>query len=367
MKIPAHFLGIKIILLAAVLVAMGCGLTTLTENNTAQSTTDAQPTQVQNLPTQVQDLPTLEVELTLPPVEIPTATIEPLASADMLIPETGEGPESVTHDQVTEPYAKEKRAYSGETWKVDLLERPFTQDMTYLPYLDIVTTIHHRDAVWVYVTIKLVAGPSSAGDSPVAYGIEMDTDLDDEGDYFIWATKPEGTSWSTKGVQVLKNENSDFSGETFGKIMANEGKGEEGDLAWVRISLEDSKFLEMAFKTSLIGGNKGKFVWQAWSSGLALTSKQFDPNTHFSLDVAGSPIKDDPNYPLKAVYALDNTCRRASGYTPTGIEKGLCPIVEEITDIPGQEPAPDVPGEPPTKKPRLPPVFEFPDPVEPPY
>jgi hypothetical protein len=115
--------------------------------------------------------------------------------------------------------------------------------------------------------------------------------------------------------------------------------------------LEDSKYVDIAFKSSLIGGEKGKFIWQAWSSGLILTSGQFDPNSHFSLDIAGSPIKDDPNYPLKAVYALDNTCRRASGYPPTGLEKGLCPIVEEPKQEndpgPAPAPAPVVPGEPP--------------------
>jgi hypothetical protein len=54
-----------------------------------------------------------------------------------------------------------------------------------------------------------------------------------------------------------------------------------------------------------------------WSSGLVLTSGQSDPNSHFSLDLAGSPIKDDLNYPLKDVFALDNTCR-GSGYPRLG-------------------------------------------------
>jgi hypothetical protein len=39
---------------------------------------------------------------------------------------------------------------------------------------------------------------------------------------------------------------------------------------------------------------------------------------------AGSPLAGS-NYPLKALYLVDNTCRWKYGFTPTGNEIGLCP------------------------------------------
>jgi hypothetical protein len=51
---------------------------------------------------------------------------------------------------------------------------------------------------------------------------------------------------------------------------------------------------------------------------------------------AGSPVRSNSNYPLKALYSVDNVCREAFGFAPTGYEPQLCPRVE------------------PTRKPRTP-------------
>jgi hypothetical protein len=43
---------------------------------------------------------------------------------------------------------------------------------------------------------------------------------------------------------------------------------------------------------------------------------------------AGSPLADYTVYPLKAMAEIDNTCRLAVGFDPTGLEPGLCLTAE---------------------------------------
>jgi len=84
--------------------------------------------------------------------------------------------------------------------------------------------------------------------------------------------------------------------------------------------------VELAFKNSLTGGEKGKFIWLPWSDADMLDWSLFDYNDHFTLEQAGYPKKDDlKNYPIKAIWGVDNTCRIPSGFTPTGSMPGLCP------------------------------------------
>jgi hypothetical protein len=63
---------------------------------------------------------------------------------------------------------------------------------------------------------------------------------------------------------------------------------------------------------------------------------RFKRQNSFTQEQAGSPISGETNYPLKEVYAVDNTCRVASGYEATGREPGIC----------AQPPPPDNPDQP---------------------
>jgi len=47
-----------------------------------------------------------------------------------------------------------------------------------------------------------------------------------------------------------------------------------------------------------------------------------------TIQQAGSPLTGEMCYPLKGVYAVDNTCRVAFGYHPTGCEPGNSPLTE---------------------------------------
>lgn len=117
-----------------------------------------------------------------------------------------------------------------------------------------------------------------------------------------------------------------IEGRGYYQEIFNSGTGNDADLAWSRMSKTMPNVVELAFKNSLTGGEKGKFIWLPWSDADMLDWSLFDYNDHFTLEQAGYPKKDDlKNYPIKAIWGVDNTCRIPSGFTPTGSMPGLCP------------------------------------------
>lgn len=117
------------------------------------------------------------------------------------------------------------------------------------------------------------------------------------------------------------------------------GSGQDPDLAWSRISLNDPKKIEIAFKRSILEISS-VFLWSAWASQGADQFSFFDHNDYFTFDQAGSPTKSQKDYyPLKDLFALDNTCRSASGFTPKGNEPGLCP--QPVSEKKGSSPGPN--------------------------
>lgn len=275
-----------------------------------------------------------------PTVMAPQPTAGP--TQDMqhtLIPTTGSGKEQVIYDQVDTSTAKQKQAFGGEQYSVGRFERPFDKNMNYLPYLDIVkSTMQRADPNFIYMTIQVAAPVSSAQDNQAKYGLELDTNLDGRSDYLILADKPKSSDWSVEGVDVWKSTSAESPVSQTGPAIPvtgthgydvsvfAAGKGNDTDLAWVRMSPNKQDTVEIAFKNSLIGGEKGKFLWRATTDGAPFPSMSYDLNVSFTLQQAGSPLKDNVNYPLKDVYAVDNTCRVASGYDATGNESGLCPL-----------------------------------------
>jgi hypothetical protein len=59
----------------------------------------------------------------------------------------------------------------------------------------------------------------------------------------------------------------------------------------------------------------------------------------FTNQQAGSPVRSNPYYPLKALYAIDNTCRQAYGFVPTGYEPQLCPPIVPVEPTKSNETA----------------------------
>lgn len=269
------------------------------------------------------------------PVSTPTRETTVVVGAQQSDTRPGEPQEvaQVIHDQTCEATALKKKAPGGDEYTIGRFERPFDKDMGYLPALDIVRAELFRPSYgWVYFRILLEAAPAP---SPAVYGVELDLNIDGRGDYLLQITAPTSKKWSESGTKMWWDSDGDVGGQVINRSdpIGNKGSGFEsikinsdadknkGDL-WSR--LIDSG-LEIAIKDTWIGGKEGKFTWKPYSDGNPFSPSQYDLNDYYLLEQAGSPILGERDYPLKAVYAIDNTCRGLSGLMPSGSEQGVCP------------------------------------------
>ena len=120
------------------------------------------------------------------------------------------------------------------------------------------------------------------------------------------------------------------AGDGYETQYLDSGNGADPDLAWSRISPQDPTRIEIAFKKTILDESQ-KFLWGTWSILGPDQFDRFDHNDYFTYMDAVSPTRSENTqyYPLKAMYALDNTGRAASGFTPKGNEPGLCPVSEK--------------------------------------
>lgn len=234
--------------------------------------------------------------------------------------------------------AKNKIAAGGDRFTYERFERPFNSNTmdVYFPELDIIDTFVFQDETWIYGTITL-AGLDANNAASGKYAIELDLDRDGKGDWLIIASNPTG-DWSTTGVQVYQDANKDVgnisamftdekaTGDGFESLVFDQGVGNDADAAWARISPTDPKSIEISVKRSLLG-NPDKYLISMWAGHNLLDPSLFDINDHFTQEAAGAA---DPGlqlyYPIKEVSELDNSCRMAVGFEPTGKEPGLCEI-----------------------------------------
>lgn len=235
--------------------------------------------------------------------------------------------------------ARKKMVSGGDIFISGLFERPFNANTmdTYFPYLDITDTQGFKDDTWGYATITL-ANADKNGALPGQYAVELDLNKDGRGDWLIIASAPTGTDWSTKGVQAYKDSDGDIggaaimsadknvsAGDGYETLAFDQGKGQLTDGAWARISADDPKTVEIAFKLSMLGDPSG-YAMGAWA-GTKIDPALFDYEDHMTHAQAGSPNPGDTIYPIKQMAEIDNTCRLAIGFAPTGKEPGLCVTV----------------------------------------
>ncbi len=242
-------------------------------------------------------------------------------------------------DQSTVSSLNKERAFAGDRFQLDRFERPYNADTmdTYYPFLDVVSANFYQDATWVFVRITLV-GPDANGALPGKYAAEVDLNLDGRGDLLVLVDHPSSADWSTDGVQVLQDANGDVgglhvansdsagkSGDGYETAIFDQGQGDDPDAAWARLDTNDPNSLQLAFKASLLGDHSS-YLAGAWSGNDALNPALFDLNDHFTHEEAGDAnAVDAPTfYPIKQLSALDNTCRAAIGFSPSGKEPGVC-------------------------------------------
>ena len=291
-------------------------------------------------PTAIPLPPTAVPPTAVPPTEAPA---EPQPIAHQLIPDEAMAVsgEVTFYDVDSSGTGPKHYAPFGDSYDLNRLERPFTQaDMTYQPGLDIVTFQLAQSADWNYTFIQMKSSPLDKA----SYGVELDLDRDGFGDILIWAQAPFSTQWNNDTLQVYLDKNHDngganpsksdapYPGDGYEVIEFQNGKGSDPDLAWVRLAPDNPSMLEFAFKRSLTGDS---FMWSPWADAGLNNPAQFNYNDRMTLLEAGSPVKENPYYPVKALFSMDNSCRANFGFTPTGYEPLLC-FYEQPTATPGK-------------------------------
>jgi hypothetical protein len=234
-----------------------------------------------------------------------------------------------------------KAASGGDYFVTNLYERPFTaEEMEYLPGIDILRADIGKDGTWLYMTIRLEEAPEPGA----RYGVEVDAEMDGRGDYLIWTEAPAGTEWTTDGVQIWEDGNNDvggikplrtetgWTGDGYEKLAFDAGRGEDPDAAWARISPGNPKYVQIALLQEAIG-NDLEFLWSVWADIGVQKPEWFDYNDRLTVSQAGSPMKGQADYPLKALAAVDNTCRMSFGFTLIGDEPGACPVFQPTATL----------------------------------
>jgi hypothetical protein len=282
--------------------------------------------------------PTRTPTTTLSPTPASTFTETATATVVHLAPPPGaSGTSRYITDPVSKDYAAQKRVPSGsDVYAGNRYERPYTAEaMDYLPDVDLSRVELRVDPPWVYVTFQFVA-PRAEGIGKTTYGAEFDTNRDGRGDYLVWGTSPTGASWTTDGVEVWKDSDYDVGGphpqladapwaggNGYDRRIFSGGQGADPDLAWIR-QIEGGAKAQLAFKYSAIG-TAPQFLWNGLADFGVRRPDWFDYNDHFTQSEAGSPLPVQSDYyPLKSLFGIDNTCRDAYGFTPTGMEQNLC-------------------------------------------
>jgi hypothetical protein len=293
--------------------------------------------------------PTATVEVATPE---PTLELVPTAIVHLIIPVSSQldAKPQIIYDQESKLSAKQKEAYAGDEFLAGKYERPFDPQMNYIPFIDIkqISFYPSQDGEYYYGTIFLEDNPALLPDGQFGYGFELDQDLDGRGDLLVWTKRPLTKEWSAEGVSIWKDANkrvggtnpmlsdAPLGGDGYELKVFDGGVGTDPDMAWSRVSPQDPTQIEIAFKRTLLGDSQ-KFMWGAWAIQGPDPFNLFDHNDHYTFTEAGSPTKlEKKYYPLKEMFALDNTCRGASGFTPKGNEPGLCPKAIQPTAKPNK-------------------------------
>lgn len=256
-------------------------------------------------------------------------------------------------DVVSVDTAPEKRAPYGDSYDLNRLERPFSQEMIYIPDLDITAFSISEDETWYYVSIGLV-GKDPNNTLSINYAVELDKNLDGFGDFLILAQPPYTEEWSAANIKIYADTNRNtaglnpvksdapFNGDGFDTLIHSiaDGIGDDPDLAWVRINAGPLATVQFAFKKSWAGS---QFMYGVMADGGLKDVAKLDYVNHFTLPEAGSPVRRNSYYPLQALYAIDNTCYQAFGFKATGFEPKICPEIVQPQQAQEKEPGPNTP------------------------
>jgi hypothetical protein len=285
-------------------------------------------------PAQPANTPTPEPAAPPPEVDAPASLQHELVPISLPSERSNQAGDNDSSETASRRYPPGGDRFSRGTY-----ERPFnanTMDV-YFPYLDIVNTQVFEDDTWLFASITL-RGRDQDQSLPGQYMMEIDQNRDGRGDWLVGVTNPASTDWSSEGVQVWQDSNDDVGGNAayladdnppysdgYDLLVYDQGQGSQPDAAYARISEGDPQTVLLAIQKALFDGDTRLLVGM-WT-GNDLDPALFDLNDHFTHEQAGAA---DPGleiyYPIKAIAEMDNSCRMAVGFQPTGAEPGLCPV-----------------------------------------
>ena len=329
--------NVILILLAFIMLATACAPSA---NRKAGSSQRASLPPAANL---LKPMPIKLAILAATPMPSSTALApKPTPKAPAKLPGDPPQPSRTLEDTDASIKASEKRVLSGDKFLESLYERPFTaQEMVYQPDLDIKTVDFGADDDYFYITIRLHGLNEGKSTLTGTYAVEFDRTLTGRGDVIV-LVRNASSSWSTKNLMIYIDRNKDVGGPT--PLAHDEGfKGNGYDtavrvkttnIAYARIDPLDKQAVQFAISRSLL--TESKFLWGAWADNGLRKVGSFDYNDTMNLSTAGSPIQTDADYPIKALYNLDNTCRLPYGFEQMNASSpGMCittSIVEAGSD-----------------------------------
>jgi len=223
----------------------------------------------------------------------------------------------------------------ADTWFANQYERPFTAyEMVYQPHLDIQEARIRPAGDRTVFEIQAVAPPSG---QRVYISLEIDTDLDNRPDLLFLTRAVEDTAWDDQMITVLVDANRDVGGNRPRLAEPHEDSWNgfedfyvaDGSIAFVRRSPDSDSVYQIAIFNELFVGDQ--FVWRVWLEGEIFQPGWVEYNDRISLQEAGSPYLYSPNYPLKNLASLDNTCLHFYGGETNQPQAGFCGTMIELT------------------------------------
>ncbi|MCJ7734790.1 MAG: hypothetical protein MUP11_09600, partial [Anaerolineales bacterium] len=344
-----HSKSLILIILSILFAAAACNLpdklfsSFQTGDSGATQTIQALETEIALLQGNPDQSPEVAQEATQEPEPAATETPQPTIEHLVRPGEPGAANTWVT-DNSTKAIA-DTRESGADLFHTNLYERPFTSEvMDYLAHIDLTRVNLNFSAPWVYVTFNLEGSPPA--DSSAVYALEVDLNSDGRGDWLLLGQVPAGSEWTTDGAKAFQDLNGDVGGpapinadppsasrDGYETVVFDSGIGNDPDAVWVRRDPSNANNVQLAFKYSLIGSD-AQFAFGGWADDGLKNPAGFDYNDFMTFDEAGSAFAANSRYPIKALAAVDSTCRWTYGYTPTTSFPGLCPLPATPTPTP---------------------------------
>jgi len=172
------------------------------------------------------------------------------------------------------------------------------------------------------------------------YGVEIDRNADGRAEVLLTTRPPYSTGFTADNVAAYLDVSSDVGGNIINRPDDYPGDGFEAtifdlsrgiypegnpDLVWVRQTTDGTlPAVEIAFARSMFKDGAEAFMWSVLSDDAAVDPASLYYQDHFTPEQAGAANTDDPNYPIKELAAMDNTCRVPLGFQAVGNEPLGC-------------------------------------------